>query len=85
MHHKQIATDLRSDNDRLRAANKRRQAEINRLREAMPTLAIAILELASKAATTWDYDGETMTGTGVFLDLERELEAIAALAKEEGK
>lgn len=41
-------------------------------------LAKAILELAEKSATTWDYDGEQMIGTGVVLeyDTEQELKRI---------
>jgi len=40
-------------------------------------LAKAILELARKAAVTWDYDGEEMHATGLDLSMKRELERIA--------
>ncbi len=39
-------------------------------------LAKAILQLASDAATQWDYDGEQMVGSGVLLDNEADLRRI---------
>ena len=45
--------------------------------EKLAVIARTLLELAKKAATTWEYDGETQVGTGVLLQLERELTEIA--------
>lgn len=48
--------------------------------EKIAILAKAILELAELAARANDYDGETAVSNGVFLSLERELDALAALS-----
>ena len=45
-------------------------------RELIKKLAEAILELASKSAYEWDYDGEQMVATGISLDCEQTLLAI---------
>jgi hypothetical protein len=53
--------------------------------EKFAVLARAIIELAKEATFKWHEDGEEYSGTGITLALWRELEEIAALAKEAGK
>lgn len=52
------------------------QDEINKI------LANAILQLAEKSASTWDFDGEQMIGEGVDLD---EFFSLQKVAGKEGE
>lgn len=45
--------------------------------EKIALLARAVLELAAKAAREWDYDGESVVGTGIFLSEEAALKNIS--------